>query len=109
MPPPEKTDNLADLPTPYLKCRVFGHNWEEFIPIGMSKASFGSRYSLLCTSCGTERHDLINFHGDVGQRDYRYPDGYLLSFAVDKADCRLEYNARKDRQFYRPHQIEDLA
>lgn len=95
---PEITHDLDDLPTDFLKCRTFGHAWEEYVPVGMRKPTFGFRYSLLCASCGTERHDLIDTNGGLVQREYRYPDGYRLSFWLDRATARLALQARGDRQ-----------
>lgn len=92
-----KTHDILDLPTPYLHCRTFGHPWEEFVPVGMRKPDFGFRFSLLCTSCGTERHDLLNQRGEVVQREYRYADKYQVSFKSSRDEYRVELNRRKRR------------
>jgi hypothetical protein len=39
---------------------------------------FGWRLSLRCVRCSTERHDIIDHTGAVGQRRYIYVEGYQL-------------------------------
>lgn len=90
------TIDLTTFPDTYIRCRTLGHRWEDFVPVGMPKPWYGHRVSLLCTSCGMERHDLIDTHGDVGNRNYRAPDGYTITGgAPDRADFRLEMIRRK--------------
>lgn len=62
----------------YEKCRVWGHAWEDFIPERRSPG-WGSRFSLRCVRCTTERHDVIDSLGDLSQRSYVYPDDYRLA------------------------------
>lgn len=61
----------------------------------------GFRFSLLCVSCRTERHELINSQGLVIQREYRYPEGYALDFRPDRAEMRLLYERRRKRSAIR--------
>lgn len=89
------TPFVNDLPLEFLKCRAFGHRWEEFVPVGKRKAEFGFRFSLLCTTCGTERHDLLDTNGFVASREYVYSDGYKLDTATNRAECRLLYHDRR--------------
>lgn len=85
----------GDHDDPAVRCRTVGHAWDPFVPVGMRRPSFGARLSLLCGSCGTERHDLVNAAGDVLAREYRYRDGYQIAGgAPDRADWRREYVAR---------------
>lgn len=93
-----KTYEITDLPTHYLKCRTFGHAWEEFVPVGMRAPQFGFRFSLLCTSCASERHDLVNTQGQLLQREYRYQAGYELGFSLPRDEARLEFERRTDRK-----------
>jgi hypothetical protein len=88
---------LHDYPTPYLKCRAIGHMWDEWQPADMRTPEFGIRYSLLCITCGTERHDLIDANGHPAQREYRYPDDYKMDFKITRAEAKLELFERKDR------------
>ena len=92
-----KTHDLDALPTEYVVCRTFGHAWEEFIPVGMRKPEHGFRFSILCVSCGTERHDLLNLAGELIQREYRYAPAYQVSFKLSRADYRVVLDARKRR------------
>lgn len=81
----------------YLFCRTFGHNWEEFITVGKLKPITGFRLSLLCTSCGMERHDSIDALGLVSTRQYVQPDGYYLGYRMKRNEARVVYNKRRRR------------
>jgi hypothetical protein len=87
--------DLTTQPAEYVRCRTVGHSWDDFVPVGMRRPSFGFRLSLLCTSCGMERHDLVNTRGDVLQREYRAPDDYTIrGGAPARADYRVELARR---------------
>ena len=73
----------------YIRCRTYGHAWYEFSPGQMARPLFGFRLSLKCERCTTERHDLIDANGEVGSREYRYPDGYKDAF-IDEKPTRAE-------------------
>ena len=60
----------------FIRCRVFGHSWDDFSPVGMRNPSWGTRVSIRCLRCTTERHDIYNSLGEVGYRRYIYPGGY---------------------------------
>ena len=62
-----------------IRCRTYGHAWDEFYPDDLGPPEFGWRLSLRCTRCTSQRHDTIDHIGQVGQRRYIYPDGYQLS------------------------------
>lgn len=91
-------NSLEQYPLNYLFCRTFGHRWEEFVPVGMRKPITGFRLSLLCTSCGMERHDGIDALGLVGTRQYKQPIGYYLGYRVKRAEARLVYNKRRRKK-----------
>lgn len=95
---PRKSQTVHDLPLDYLRCRAFVHHWEEFVP-RKRKPSFGFRISLLCTSCGTERHDIIDTVGGLADRQYTYPDGYQLEAPTDKGEARLLYEKKRPRKY----------
>lgn len=98
---PTKCHDIHDLPTPHLKCRVFGHSWDEYTPATKRKPPFGWRLSSICVSCGTERHDIIGATGDVVSREYVYPNDYLLSFSLSRTDARQAYRRRRGRRIAR--------
>lgn len=75
----------------YLKCRTWGHSWDDFTPTEMRRPSFGWRYSLRCVRCGTERHDLIGRLGDVLSRQYIYPEAYKDAGIGTKGLARNEF------------------
>lgn len=88
--------DLRSLPLPWLKCRAFGHAWEEYVPVGKRKPEFGFRLSLSCSSCGMERHDILDTYGHLATREYVAPDGYYDIGRWPRADFRLAYyRARK--------------
>jgi hypothetical protein len=63
----------------YLRCRTYGHAWDEFAPIEMESPWYGWRLSLRCIRCSTERHDNIAYTtGFVMGRHYIYPDDYQM-------------------------------
>lgn len=62
----------------YEQCRVWGHAWEDFTPEGKRPADWGTRFSLRCIRCMTERHDLIDAYGSLSTRQYIYPDDYKM-------------------------------
>lgn len=98
---------LEGYPTKYLRCRTFGHAWEEFIPVGKEKG-IGFRFSLLCTACGTERHDAIDTNGQLLNRQYEHPDEYYLGYVVPRSEARMVYNKRKRKRARRDNLIKTL-
>lgn len=84
-------------PTEFLKCRGFLHSWDEFVSVGKRKQLFGDRVSLLCVSCGSERHDIYDTYGVIQARDYVYPDGYPGSLPMREAKL-LYLKRKKDRR-----------
>lgn len=94
-----RTDRLEDLPTRFLRCRVYGHSWDD-IPATLTKRRsktwmFPWYDGQRCTSCDTERYDGIDGLGGVGNRYYDYPHGYLTSFKMSQREARLEYLRRQ--------------
>lgn len=86
---------IEDLPLEFLRCRAFAHKWEEFLPFGKRRGEWGFRVSLLCTSCGTERHDTYDSLAALGARQYVYPEGYQLDVKASKEEIRLLYERRR--------------
>jgi hypothetical protein len=73
-----------------LRCRTYGHAWDEFYPDNLGIPMYGWRLSLRCVRCETERHDIIERTGAVGARRYIYPDGYKLGReAASREEMRL--------------------
>ena len=87
----------TDLPLEWLKCRAFGHAWEEFVPVGKRKPPYGFRISLLCTSCNMERHDILDTYGRLASRKYDAPEGYYGLGPHERSDFRLAYNSKRKR------------
>lgn len=66
---------LSRLDDEYVKCRSWGHEWDDFMPL-RRRAGWGTLLSLRCSRCGTERHDTIDAQGDLSAREYKYPENY---------------------------------
>jgi hypothetical protein len=61
-----------------LRCRVYGHSWDEYYPDDLGRPEYGWRLSLRCTRCTTERHDIIDSIGRISQRRYIYVEDYQM-------------------------------
>lgn len=83
---PRATGRRSLLALEYEKCRTWGHAWEDFIPHGKRPSDWGSRFSLRCERCHTERHDVIDALGRLSTRHYDYPEDY--SMAKDETPTR---------------------
>jgi hypothetical protein len=59
-----------------VRCRTYGHAWDEFTEGSLGPPMLDWRLSLRCIRCSTQRHDEINLLGEVGSRRYLYPEGY---------------------------------
>lgn len=92
-----RTDRLEDLPDHFLRCRVYGHAWDQ-IPPTLADPEYQKLFAwydvLRCISCATERYDGIVLGGRVDNRSYKYPDGYAVSFTLTRAAARAEYMRR---------------
>lgn len=84
----------------YLRCRTWGHAWEEFIPRGM-RVRWGELFPLRCVRCGTERFDVINALGQLGQRRYVHPEDYSL--AADETPTRDAFRVELAGELARQH------
>lgn len=88
----------------YLRCRSYGHAWDEFNPIDMEAPWYGWRLSLRCLRCTTERHDNIDFKGKVMGRRYIYPQGYQQK-GVPKVVFREELFSKLRSKLEKANQI----
>ena len=73
--PHEVADFASTLPVSYLHCRDVGHNWQDWtahkIPGGFERA-------FMCSSCKTQRWEVLTLTGAKVKGHYVYPDDYLL-------------------------------
>lgn len=92
-----KTTELGMLQDEYLKCRTYGHSWDQ-IPSSLADPEYQRMYAwydvLRCVNCKTERYDGIASSGDVDTRTYRYPWGYGINFALTRSEARVEHLLR---------------
>jgi hypothetical protein len=90
-----------DLRDAFLLCRTIGHGWDEVVRNDLEKPEYGWRFSLRCTRCLCERHDVIDpRNGDLvpNGRRYFHPDGYELDEKVTRSEFRQEW-ARRNHYF----------
>lgn len=69
---------LAKVDEEYVRCRSWGHQWDDFQPL-RRRAAWGTLLSLRCERCSTQRHDTIDSRGEVSSRQYVYPEGYEVA------------------------------
>lgn len=95
-PEVDRNEAAMDQRTEYLMCRrsVCGHPWEPYQDGTLSTPSFGFRFSLRCTRCGTQRHDLRGFRGELLSRSYVYPDDYKMGGTVSTEELWTEVLVR---------------
>lgn len=89
-----KTHRIEDLSTEFLRCRAYGHSWDQ-IPSSLAAVPLDRRmffwYDVLrCVVCGTERYDGVDINGQVQNRSYNYPHGYQTSFTLTRSWARKE-------------------
>lgn len=90
--------DLATTPPSYIRCRTFGHAWDDVNPTDDEAEDFdllysGTNHSLLvanCTRCGNHRSDVVNSTGSLVNRRYTYPEGYLMAKG-DRRPKRAEF------------------
>lgn len=64
------------LPDRYVRCRELGHVWRPRTARWISAERVYERV-LHCTSCRTEKLQLVNSQGHIISSHYRYADRYL--------------------------------
>lgn len=58
-----------------MRCQTLGHAWFDYDDSDW-RPPWGTGLALRCDRCGTRRRDIINANGDLGARQYVYPEGY---------------------------------
>jgi hypothetical protein len=76
----------------------------------METPAYGWRFSLRCTRCTTERHDVIARSGHVNGRRYIYPDGYQYAKGErpSRDELRNDLYSRLRAKLAKSHAIGDL-
>lgn len=95
-PDTDRNESAMDLRTEFLMCRrsVLGHPWEHYQDGEKGRPSFGVLFSLRCTRCGTRRHDIRGYRGELLSRSYDYPEDYKLSGQVSSEELWVEVLVR---------------
>jgi hypothetical protein len=104
---PDPLDLLdpSSLDPTYLKCRSYGHAWDEFNPIDLDAPVYGWRLSLRCLRCHTERHDNLDYKGMLMARRYIYADGYSIKHAPERPVFREALFVSLRAKLEKTHQV----
>lgn len=88
---------LHSLTDDFVLCRTIGHSWDDVTGLVDRERVTGAwSLSLRCIRCTTERHDLVNYQGEVVERRYIYAEGYTrLKERVFRDELRRELMRRK--------------
>ena len=80
------TVDLNLMPPVYVRCRTFGHAWNDVDPTSDEADQHATRWpeghGLLvtdCMRCSMRRLDVVGVFGKLINRRYVYPEGYLMS------------------------------
>lgn len=84
-----------ELPDEMLHCRELGHSWSSYTASYDKKSRCYTRI-LICTTCDTERRQVLDSRGEVVKNSYTYVEGYLAKGVVND-----EGNARVPRAVFR--------
>lgn len=77
-------------------CRTIGHAWfETDHPTKRTSGVAGWYLVLQCERCDCRRVDSINLRGDLGQRNYYYPEDYDRGEKLTRADYRVRLHKNK--------------
>lgn len=83
----------------HVQCRAIGHAWMPHLDTDRPRSSmFTHVLSLVCATCGTERHDAIGATGRLVTRAYKYPEDYKVTDIVDRAEWRQSLVRRLARR-----------
>lgn len=106
-PNPELIDRLAEMdrlqglreaaaaaaakpsPITHVDCRTFGHSWTD-IEADRNPA-VGWYMRLRCERCGSERNDIVDRHGSLEARHYKYPSNYKDPDKWSRSQWRLQF------------------
>jgi hypothetical protein len=81
---------LSDYPYPW--CRVLGHDWKAPRHNQLTMERGHVRMTLTCDRCSTKRTDYISLSsGEVEERTYRHPHGYLTEGWGEYVPSRSEW------------------
>lgn len=78
--------DLKTLQDTFLRCRTYGHSWDEWTQTGTLKKA---DLTLRCVRCGTGQYDDIDPSGNVERRSYEYPSDYEQA-RLQRPDLRVE-------------------
>lgn len=97
---------IKKLDDEYLTCREQGHAWSEVFPEywgpEIRRAPFGWLRVYECLRCEALRRVIIDTHGEVASRSYKYPEGFKVKdYTPSKAPLRKEAARRRGIQLSR--------
>ena len=91
---------IRKLDDEFLSCREQGHVWAEIHPDDwgpeVRPAPFGWLRLHECARCYGLRRMIIDTHGEVASRSYKYPEGFKIqNYTPSKAPLRQEAARRR--------------
>lgn len=66
---------VGNMEEAFLRCRDMGHNWRQS---RVTRVPGGFERTLYCSSCKTNRNQLLSRRGVVTHSSYDYADGYQI-------------------------------
>ena len=91
----KKATTRAEMAEGSAWCRSLGHRWAEphASAYGGRGHKAGWAVTLICPTCGTEKHFQLTKRGELDAPRYVYRDNYLATFFIgpdERAEFRLE-------------------
>lgn len=84
----DPADWAANLEANLLHCRELGHAWNGYTASYDNRTRTYDR-TLVCSSCGTTRRQVLDSRGEVVRNGYTYVDGYLAKGHFDHAGHKV--------------------
>jgi hypothetical protein len=90
------TVELGEMPLNFVKCKTFGHWWDE---MALDRNSmFIYTEAMFCPRCTTKRYFGLDAFFNVINRQYVYPEGYKLAEKANRNELRKELANRKKKE-----------
>jgi hypothetical protein len=80
--------SVRGLNTDFVKCRGFGHAWDEWFPHDVHP-TMGFLSACRCMRCGTQRLNTLNVHGGILNRRYIWPDEYKAVTHMSRGEAQV--------------------
>jgi hypothetical protein len=93
-------NTLKSMPLIMLRCRAFGHLWEDQGCLVVTIDRVRAYDQTWHCPCGTECTDFFHWRtgARLGQRTYKWPEEYKLDEPTDRAEARKVWFERTQRK-----------